>query len=63
MKCQVTTLKVSEQSELVLAIYEVGQSFYQGWGVPKDKKMGVVRLSALQNFLYLQISELLPSGG
>jgi len=29
------------RSELILAIYEVGQSFYQGWGVPKDKKMGV----------------------
>jgi TPR repeat protein len=53
MECQVTTLKVLEQSELVLAIYEVGQSFYQGWGVPKDKKMGVVRLLALQkNYTY-----------
>ncbi|TFK18799.1 hypothetical protein FA15DRAFT_709552 [Coprinopsis marcescibilis] len=29
------------QSELVLAIYEVGQCFFQGWGVPKDKKMAV----------------------
>jgi hypothetical protein len=31
------------QSEMVLAIYEVGQSFFRGWGVEKDKKMGVVR--------------------
>ncbi|KDQ30359.1 hypothetical protein PLEOSDRAFT_1062408 [Pleurotus ostreatus PC15] len=29
------------QSELVLAIYEVGQCFFQGWGVPKDQKMAV----------------------
>ncbi|KAI0762443.1 HCP-like protein [Fomes fomentarius] len=29
------------RSELVLAIYEVGQSFYQGWGVQKDKEMAV----------------------
>ncbi|KAJ2970594.1 hypothetical protein NUW54_g12695 [Trametes sanguinea] len=29
------------RSELVLAIYEVGQSFYRGWGVEKDKEMGV----------------------
>ncbi|EMD41354.1 hypothetical protein CERSUDRAFT_120480 [Gelatoporia subvermispora B] len=29
------------RSELVLAIYEVGQSFFRGWGVDKDKKMGV----------------------
>ncbi|CAL1697035.1 unnamed protein product [Somion occarium] len=29
------------QNELVLAIYEVGQSFFRGWGVEKDKKMGV----------------------
>lgn len=32
------------KDELVLAIYEVGQSFYRGWGVEKDKKMGVVSL-------------------
>ena len=31
------------KSELVLAIYEVGQSFFRGWGVEKDKKMAVVR--------------------
>lgn len=30
------------KSELVLAIYEVGQSFFRGWGVEKDKKMAVV---------------------
>ncbi|KAF8554532.1 HCP-like protein [Imleria badia] len=27
--------------ELVLAIYEVGQCFFQGWGVAKDQKMAV----------------------
>ena len=30
------------QTELVLAIYEVGQSFFRGWGVQKDKEMAVV---------------------
>lgn len=35
------------KDELVLAIYEVGQSFFRGWGVEKDKKMGVVRLFTL----------------
>jgi len=30
------------QTELVLAIHEVGQCFFQGWGVPKDQKMAVV---------------------
>ena len=30
------------RSELVLAIYEVGQCFLQGWGVKKDHKMAVV---------------------
>jgi len=29
------------QTELVLAIYEVGQCFFQGWGVVKDQKMAV----------------------
>ncbi|PCH33087.1 HCP-like protein [Wolfiporia cocos MD-104 SS10] len=29
------------KSELILAIYEVGQSFYHGWGVEKDKQMAV----------------------
>ncbi|KAI8983250.1 hypothetical protein BD414DRAFT_490377 [Trametes punicea] len=29
------------RSEMVLAIYEVGQSFYRGWGVEKDKDMAV----------------------
>ncbi|KAK7688143.1 hypothetical protein QCA50_008513 [Cerrena zonata] len=29
------------KDELVLAIYEVGQSFFRGWGIEKDKKMGV----------------------
>ena len=26
----------------MLAIYEVGQCFFQGWGVAKDQKMAVV---------------------
>lgn len=30
------------QSELVLAVYEVGQCFFHGWGVETDKKMAVV---------------------
>ncbi|KAG2069867.1 hypothetical protein BDR04DRAFT_1100985 [Suillus decipiens] len=29
------------RSELVLAIYEVGQCFFHGWGVTKDHKMAV----------------------
>ncbi|KAI0060897.1 HCP-like protein [Artomyces pyxidatus] len=29
------------KGELVLAIYEVGQCFFQGWGVKKDQKMAV----------------------
>jgi len=29
------------KEELVLAIYEVGQCFFQGWGVVKDQKMAV----------------------
>ncbi|KAG6373113.1 hypothetical protein JVT61DRAFT_6715 [Boletus reticuloceps] len=29
------------KEELVLAIYEVGQCFFQGWGVAKDQKMAV----------------------
>lgn len=32
--------KGSIQAELVLAIYEVGQCFFHGWGVAKDQKMG-----------------------
>ncbi|KAH9963513.1 hypothetical protein BC827DRAFT_115113 [Russula dissimulans] len=32
------------RGELVLAIYEVGQCFFQGWGVKKDQKMAVVSL-------------------
>lgn len=31
-----------KQKELVLAIYEVGQCFFHGWGVAKDQKMAVV---------------------
>ena len=34
------------KSELVLAIYEVGQSFFRGWGVQKDKEMAVVSVCA-----------------
>ncbi|GJE94177.1 hypothetical protein PsYK624_103450 [Phanerochaete sordida] len=33
--------KKAVKSEMVLAIYEVGQSFFRGWGVAKDKKMAV----------------------
>jgi len=29
------------KNELVLAVYEVGQCFFRGWGVTKDKEMGV----------------------
>jgi TPR repeat protein len=29
------------QDELVIAIYEVGQCFFQGWGVRKDLKMAM----------------------
>ncbi|KAF8807153.1 hypothetical protein BYT27DRAFT_7189242 [Phlegmacium glaucopus] len=29
------------ETELVLAIYEVGQCFFHGWGVAKDQKMAV----------------------
>ena len=36
------------QSELVLAIYEVGQCFFHGWGVAKDPKMAVVRRHSLR---------------
>ena len=32
------------RGELVLAIYEVGQCFFHGWGVKKDQRMAVVRL-------------------
>ena len=32
------------RGELVLAIYEVGQCFFHGWGVKKDQKMAVVSL-------------------
>lgn len=31
----------SAKAELVLAIYEVGQCFFHGWGVAKDQKMAV----------------------
>jgi len=32
------------RGELVLAIYEVGQCFFHGWGVKKDQRMAVVSL-------------------
>lgn len=32
----------SVKAELVLAIYEVGQCFFQGWGVTRDRTMGFV---------------------
>ena len=31
----------SAQVELVLAIYELGQCFFHGWGVAQDQKMAV----------------------
>lgn len=42
--CGLTWHVNAAQKELVLAVYEVGQCFFQGWGVPKDKVMGVVGL-------------------
>ncbi|KAF8918966.1 hypothetical protein CPB85DRAFT_1213203 [Mucidula mucida] len=33
--------KEGVRGELVLAIYEVGQCFFHGWGVKQDMKMGV----------------------
>lgn len=33
--------KLIARHELVLAIYEIGQSFYRGWGVPKQKKLAI----------------------
>jgi TPR repeat protein len=39
-----TRTSCCQQTELVLAIYEVGQCFFQGWGVAKDQKMAVVRM-------------------
>lgn len=56
-------LEALGQSELILAIYEVGQSFYQGWGVPKDKKMGVVSMRVFKNSQCLPTAELFPSCG
>jgi TPR repeat protein len=44
-----------EQTELVLAIYEVGQCFFQGWGVAKDQKMAVVS----NRFLVIHVRYLL----
>lgn len=41
------------KSELVLAIYEVGQCFFHGWGVETDKKMAVVSVKWL-GFLRLK---------
>jgi len=35
------------KSELVLAIYEVGQCFFHGWGVETDKKMAVVSVKCI----------------
>lgn len=35
------------KSELVLAIYEVGQCFFHGWGVETDKKMAVVSTTCI----------------
>jgi len=51
------------KAELVLAIYEVGQCFFQGWGVTRDRTMGFVRVSCVMILLaFTMVSELLPSG-
>jgi TPR repeat protein len=39
------------RNELVLAIYEVGQCFFHGWGVGQDKAMAVVCASLVWLFL------------
>jgi hypothetical protein len=50
------------QSELVLAVYEVGQCFFHGWGVTTDKKMAVVcGCPCLGKQLLIKLSELFPS--
>jgi hypothetical protein len=54
------------QSELVLAVYEVGQCFFHGWGVETDKKMAVVSLLFVEvRIMGLNVifSELLPGSG
>jgi TPR repeat protein len=50
------------QSELVLAVYEVGQCFFHGWGVETDKRMAVVSLLVKVRNVGLNVffSELLP---
>jgi TPR repeat protein len=40
-------LRQEVKTELTLAIYEVGQCFFQGWGVPRDRVMGFVCTRAL----------------
>ena len=52
------------KTELVLAIYEVGQCFFQGWGVPKDQKMAMVGYTYSQVALFSvrNFPELLSSG-
>ena len=34
-------LAAAAKSELVLSIFELGQSFAKGWGVKKDKRMAL----------------------
>jgi hypothetical protein len=46
-KARVDTVSNAIKGELVLAIYEVGQCFFQGWGVKKDQKMALVRTSSI----------------
>lgn len=54
------------QSELVLAVYEVGQCFFHGWGVEADKRMAVVSFFPLKRCQYarltVNVAELLPGG-
>jgi hypothetical protein len=50
------------RGELVLAIYEVGQCFFQGWGVKKDQKMAMVSTCFARNaFCYGLSAEILQS--
>jgi hypothetical protein len=45
------------RGELVLAIYEVGQCFFHGWGVKKDQRMAVVSYP-LRSYMRFSLLEL-----
>ncbi len=57
-------LRQEVKGELILAIYEVGQSFFQGWGVPRDRSMGFVSppLCCITTNLNHGIAEIFSSG-